>query len=475
MALLLLSLWRARRLTDTATEISDPIWRQEAAEIGRRLGCSREVRLLTSDRVQTPMAGELWRPTIFLPNRALAWPAEYRRAVLGHEVAHLTGHDPRRRLAARVMLAIYWFHPLAWLAAHLDAQACEDACDEAVVRDLDVRPSAYACILLELSRTSRLPLAAVALPMARRASLERRLLRILRGSSTASHGRFPAPALVCGALAVIVGASQPTARGFQESAAPPGILEVQEVRTPPGASGALRAGPTSQTDPAHHIGVPAQDELGCHLIVPETARLSARRPSPAAVMTMTEVVAASGFTRAFERKFGDLTLCLLVEGVSGPTRGLPSEMLGKSERAALEVGSGALRQRLDIARAGGDRMPTRFLASGSPKPIDDAVLRWQRQTVNVLDLTWQLAHLRGDVQTLNAKLEAVPDGPAHQAGRDALEGELRALDHRRRTAELETRRETELAELRRTVQAIGTPIDAALQEQQFRAALAAVR
>jgi hypothetical protein len=192
-------------------------------------------------------------------------------------------------------------------------------------------------------------------------------------------------------------------------------------------------------------------------------------------MTMTEVVAASGFTRAFERKFGDLTLCLLVEEVSGPTRGLPSAMLGKSERAALEVRSGALRQRLDIARAGGDRMPTRFLASGSPKPIDDAVLRWQRQTVNVLDLTWQLAHLRGDVQTLNAKLEAVPDGPAHQAGRDALEGELRALDHRRRTAELETRRETELAELRRTVQAIGTPIDAALQEQQFRAALAAVR
>src|SRR5260370_6837174 len=114
------------------------------------------------------MAGGCWQPTVFLPAAARDWTTERRDVVLTHELAHLAGRDPLRHALARVAVALYWFHPLAWIAAARASAAREAACDEAVIAT-GVRPSTYARILLRsqdptsdlqphLNLLSRLPL-----------------------------------------------------------------------------------------------------------------------------------------------------------------------------------------------------------------------------------------------------------------------------------------------------------------------------
>ena len=104
---------------------------------------------------------------------------EQRDVVLAHEIAHLAGHDPLRHVAARLAVAFYWFHPLAWMAARQAAAAREQACDEAVLA-LGTRPSAYARVLLELAESMQPSAAGLgALPMVERSHLETRLMAIL--------------------------------------------------------------------------------------------------------------------------------------------------------------------------------------------------------------------------------------------------------------------------------------------------------
>ena len=70
--------------------------------------------------------------------------------MLTHEMIHVRRRDVLRQLMVRAVLALYWFHPLSWVAARLAAIASEEACDEEVLA-LGTRPSQYATHLLSLA------------------------------------------------------------------------------------------------------------------------------------------------------------------------------------------------------------------------------------------------------------------------------------------------------------------------------------
>ena len=161
------------------------------------------------------MAGGVWRPAIFLPSSARAWSEEQRDLVLAHEIAHLAGHDPLRHVAARLAVALYWFHPLAWMAARQAAAAREQACDEAVLA-LGTRPSAYARVLLDLAESMQpSPAAFGALPMVQRSHLETRLMAILNDDVRAAGPRQRAarglviPAIGVALCTLLLAAAQP--------------------------------------------------------------------------------------------------------------------------------------------------------------------------------------------------------------------------------------------------------------------------
>ena len=153
-----------------------------------------------------PMTWGIRRPAILLPAEADSWTAERRRDVLLHELAHVKRHDFLIQLVARIACAVYWFHPMVWLAATRLREERERACDDHVLR-AGATPSAYASHLLEIARGLRAAratsLASVA--MARPAQLANRLIDVLdtRRCRDTLSARAALPAWLA-AIAVVV-------------------------------------------------------------------------------------------------------------------------------------------------------------------------------------------------------------------------------------------------------------------------------
>ncbi len=102
-----------------------------------------------SDRIDSPFILGAVRPRIFLPSdmETAALPQ-----VLAHETAHLRRRDHWWKPLGFLLLSVYWFNPLLWLAYLLLCRDIELACDEKVVREFDaVGRKAYAEALLQCS------------------------------------------------------------------------------------------------------------------------------------------------------------------------------------------------------------------------------------------------------------------------------------------------------------------------------------
>ncbi len=151
--------------------------------------------ILTSSRVPGPLATGLLRPVILLPDSAGGWTRARRRAVLAHEAAHIRRRDPAILLAVHIATAVYWFHPLCWLAASRLRAESERACDDAALRT-GLLPSGYATDLLDLARMFDTQLA---IPMATTSHLESRVKSILDPFTNRS---FPARAAWFAAIAL---------------------------------------------------------------------------------------------------------------------------------------------------------------------------------------------------------------------------------------------------------------------------------
>jgi hypothetical protein len=131
--------------------------------------------VLLSDEVDQPVS---FFSRIVLPRGASAWDDERLRAVLLHEGAHVARHDTILGIISDAVCAIYWFHPLAWIAARRARLERERACDDVVLCQ-GVRPFDYAAALLDVARSVRRRHASAGLAMAERPHLEQRVRAIL--------------------------------------------------------------------------------------------------------------------------------------------------------------------------------------------------------------------------------------------------------------------------------------------------------
>src|SRR5262245_22706807 len=190
-----------RRVVRRATPLSTPDWRHPLLEAADRLSLPELPRLVMSDRFPMPFACGILQPAIVLPSGAADWDDRRRRTVLVHELAHLARRDLLVNALGQAACALYWFHPLVWMAARKLRIESERACDDLVL-GVGTRPSEYADYLLQIvCRASRSRTPAVALPMAQRHEFEGRMLAILErvARREPASGRH---AMVLGALAL---------------------------------------------------------------------------------------------------------------------------------------------------------------------------------------------------------------------------------------------------------------------------------
>jgi len=194
---------RARGLRRGARRLdAEPGWRTLLTSLRAALGIGRPLTVEASDRVAVPLAWGLRRPTVLLPAAAEGWDDSQRRDVLVHELAHVARHDWISQLGARAACALYWFHPLAWIAARRLVLEAERACDDRVLA-AGADSCDYAERLLKVAGAARMArdpsYAAVA--MARRSDLATRIQAILdarvpRGALRRAHAALLAAVLL---------------------------------------------------------------------------------------------------------------------------------------------------------------------------------------------------------------------------------------------------------------------------------------
>ena len=102
-----------------------------------------------SERVVSPFVLGVFRPVVYLPYGISGDDLEH---VLAHEQAHIRRRDHWWKPVGFLLLSVYWFNPLMWVAYVLLCRDIEAACDEKVIKGMkkDLR-RAYSTALLNCS------------------------------------------------------------------------------------------------------------------------------------------------------------------------------------------------------------------------------------------------------------------------------------------------------------------------------------
>lgn len=183
----------------------------------------RTIPVLLHPALSSPVACGVVRGVIALPASSKAWSHRDIERALAHEVAHLRRGDVVVQLIARVVCAVYWFHPLAWACWRRLRVEAERACDDAVLARFEA--PGYASQLVRIARSVSSDAASSLLPaMARRGELTVRVEAILdatvRRSAPSASRALPAVLLGVAAAAWLACITPTTAYVVHASSSP---------------------------------------------------------------------------------------------------------------------------------------------------------------------------------------------------------------------------------------------------------------
>ncbi len=110
----------------------------------------RRCELWLCPDLSSPLVFGLVRPRVYLPAGFPHWPAEQRRSVLAHELAHLHFRDTWFLMLQILALVLFAANPLVWLVHRRLLQIRELRCDEWAISRTGIEPRTYGHILLSV-------------------------------------------------------------------------------------------------------------------------------------------------------------------------------------------------------------------------------------------------------------------------------------------------------------------------------------
>ena len=141
-------------LLRVAVRRSTPLPEDDVAHADRAavaLGLKHTPRIRLSHEIEAPLVTGIVRPVVLIPRSAIAGLSPFERAmVIGHELAHIRRRDLLFAWVPAIAERLFFFHPLARLAAREYAAERESACDALVLDMMDVAPHEYGRMLVRL-------------------------------------------------------------------------------------------------------------------------------------------------------------------------------------------------------------------------------------------------------------------------------------------------------------------------------------
>ncbi len=419
---------RLRALVRAAIPLRDPALRRQADVIRRRMHIRADVQLFSSDIAATPMTGGLWKPVILLPAAAVKWSPERRAVVLAHEFIHVRRRDVLRQLVRRIVLALYWFHPLGWLAARRAEIASEKACDEEVLA-LGARPSEYARLLLRLASAHGRRPHVLALPLARTSQLETRIVAILkRRRPRPSVTRTAVTLTIVGSAAVSVAAAHPVpfdevpvpshetrlAREVAPSAAIPEPRERElavaaEVEPQAGGGGAMAL--PARPDARESLGRLARQEIQCRVGSDSIRTLRVSRG--------LRVTGWNQGDRTIERSVAGMYLCMRTHGdVAMSDDGTEVRAVGADSWLLLESREDGTHRLVITEGSGGIEYD--WSVDGARRTFDAEARQWHDLMLRIMNGYQEAMEIRGEESRLRGRISA------HRGHVSGLRGEISA-------------------------------------------------
>lgn len=181
-------------------------------ELAARVGVSTMPRLLASDEIVSPLVTGVRRPTVLVPAAMLAdddagaddagrWSRRELAMTLCHELLHIRRRDLWHGWIPSAASYLFFFHPLALLAAREYALAREAACDARVLHLLQTPAEDYGRLIVRLGVRPRDAAPAAAGASASFRTLQRRLIMLHDASL---HARAISPRWwIVGAIAAV--------------------------------------------------------------------------------------------------------------------------------------------------------------------------------------------------------------------------------------------------------------------------------
>lgn len=207
LARLYLSLLTVLRISRNSAVIHDENIASAVQRIRENLQISRKVLIRESTVISSPFSFGIVNPNVILPSTYSQWSESILEDVLVHELSHIKRLDWISMLLCHLVVCVYWFNPLVWLALRRVDEEAENSCDAAVIR-YGKSNTEYAENLLLVARECRNQKRLLAQMIVDRKLLSKRITTILESSmmmKTISRKMLVLSGAVVATLLVVLG------------------------------------------------------------------------------------------------------------------------------------------------------------------------------------------------------------------------------------------------------------------------------
>ena len=372
---------RFRTLVRGAIPIRDPDWIRSTDALRQRLRVRGGARILSSTQVATPMTGGPLRPVVLLPASAQRWTCGRREMVVSHELVHARRRDALWRLVGGAVVALYWFHPLIWLASRFAAAEMERSCDEEVLALGVLRPSAYARHLFSLASEIAPGPPVLSLPVVQHPHLESRIMSILKlHRPRFSRVRTYTALALVGVVGMVAACARPVPRDPGESPAPQ--AEIARLDERPAESPA----PPGNPEP---VSAQAPDRMPGERLA--TASSAPSPPAPEALASQEIECEPRSFTGIMRDResttmrvsVDGMALCMRTSGEVVMT-GDGTAVASMDPGSRLVLASRAERLHRMAITSGPGGLVYEWSIDGRSQPLDDEARDWRNLMLTVL-------------------------------------------------------------------------------------------